>query len=181
MKKINEQAVNFVCKKGITFKTVCFSILFVLSLVLSSGLNNVNAANSSNWQIIALAPIEQVVKLSSPSTIVPGGRGFMTPQKVCILDANGRPVINTPVIFEVSSNPYITSLMRGSYSRSITVYTDSNGVATAANTNTEFLGEGFQVYSQYGGSKLTLQVTASVPGLNKVTFNTVVKTYGYPY
>ena len=71
--------------------------------------------------------------------------------------------------------------MRGSYSRSITVYTDSNGVARAANTNAGFLGEGFQVYSQYSYIKQTLQVTASVPGFNKVTFNTIVKTYGYPY
>ncbi len=181
MKKIKEQTVNFGCKKRNTFKALCFSILFVLSLVLSSGLNNAYAATSSNWQIVALAPFDQVVKLSIPSTIVPGGRGFMTPQKVCVLDANGGPVINTPVTFEVSSNPYITSLMRGSYSRSITVYTDSNGVATAANTNAEFLGEGFQVYSQYGGLKQTLQVTAKVAGLNTVTFNTVVKTYGYPY
>ena len=140
-----------------------------------------NASTSSNWQIYMLNPVDQIVTLSNPTVAAPGGRGFMTPQAICILDEDGGPVINTPVTFEVSNNACITSLMRGSYSRSITVYTDSNGVATAANTNTGFLGEGFQVYSQYSYIKQTLQVTASVPGFNKVTFNVVVKTYGYPY
>ncbi len=181
MRKIKEQTVVPAWKNRNTFKVFCFSMLFMLSLILSPSLNAANAATSSNWQIIALAPFEQVVTLSNPTAAAPGGRGFMTPQAICILDEDGGPVINTPVTFEVSSNACITSLMRGSYSRSITVYTDSNGVARAANTNAGFLGEGFQVYSQYSYIKQTLQVTASVHGFNKVTFNTIVKTYGYPY
>ncbi|QNU66953.1 Ig-like domain-containing protein [Ruminiclostridium herbifermentans] len=180
MIKLNEQKVVFDWKRRNSLKALCFSMIFVLSLLLS-GFNTAYAATSSNWQIIALAPFDQEMKLSTPSAAAPGGRGFMTPQKVCILNSNGGPVINTPVTFEVSSNVLITSLMRGTYSRSITVYTDSNGIATAANTHADFLGEGFQVYSQYAGIKQTLQVTASVPGLNKVTFNVVVKTYGYQY
>jgi hypothetical protein len=105
----------------------------------------------------------------------------MTPQKVCVLDENGSPVVNTPVTFEVSDNPYVTSVMRGTYSRTITAYTDSNGVATAANTDPGFLGEGYQIYSEYSYIKQTLQVTATVSGVAPVTFNTVVKTYGYQY
>ncbi|PYG85016.1 hypothetical protein LY28_03376 [Ruminiclostridium sufflavum DSM 19573] len=166
-------------KKRNSIMLFCLSFLFILSVVIPLNPGTANA--DSSWRIYVLTPVEQVVSLSNPSVAVPGGRGFMTPQQICILNADGGPVINAPVTFEVSTHPYITSLMRGSYSRKITVYTDSNGIATCANTNSGFLGEGFQIYSEYVAIKQTLQVTASVQGLTPVTFNTVVKTYRYPY
>ncbi len=176
MRKIKEKTVAMNdWKRSTSLKAYYLLALFILLFVIPANISSVNAA--SNWQITALAPVEQTVNLSNPSAVVPGGRGFMTPQKVCVLNENGEPVINTPVTFEVSSNSYITSLMRGTYSRTITVYTDSNGIATAANTASGFIGEGFQVYSQYSNIEQTLQVTATVSGLAPVNFNVVVNTY----
>lgn len=179
MRKKKEKKV-FDWKLKNSLMVLCFSMLFVVSLLLS-GSNTANAAISNNWHIQVISPLEQVVRLENPTAAAPGGRGFMIPQEIYVSDEAGRPVINAPVTFEVSSNPVITSLMRGTYSKKITVYTNIYGIASAANTHADFLGEGFQVYSEWPGIKQTLQVTASVPGLNNVTFDVIVKTYGYKY
>ncbi|MCX7921047.1 MAG: Ig-like domain-containing protein [Clostridia bacterium] len=163
-------------KRKMSLLVCCLSILLTLTLVSTT---NPGTAYADSWTLSAVSPLEQQVNLYQPSSIVPGGRGYMVPQKIVITDSLGRPVPNIPVTFEVSSTSYITSVMRGSNSKTITVRTDSNGVASAANTDPYFLGEGFQVYSRMPGIMQTLQVKASSPGLNVVTFNVKVATVGY--
>ena len=138
----------------------------------------VSAAAETAGTLNPVSPLLQQMKLSQPSPVVPGGRGYMLPQIVVLKDSSGNPISGVDVKFEVSSDDLITALMRGSNSKSITVATDANGVASAANTYSGYVGEGFQVYSKYSGVVKTLQVKASALGANTVTFNVEVGTYG---
>ncbi|MFZ5988766.1 MAG: HYR domain-containing protein [Bacillota bacterium] len=161
--------------------TTCCCLLFllmVISLAVSFCTQVVNAAEEPQGELHAVSPIRQQMKLSQPSSVVPGGRGFMLPQTVAAKDSSGKPLAGVPVTFEVSSNDLITAVMRGYNSRVITVLTDANGYASAANTYLSYLGEGYQVYSKYAGIIQTLQVKASVPGWNIITFNVEVGTVG---
>ncbi|RCX20097.1 hypothetical protein DFR58_102166, partial [Anaerobacterium chartisolvens] len=135
----------------------------------------------TNGTLFAVSPVEQQISLSNPSAAAPGGRGYMTPQAVIAKDSAGNPLPGVAVTFEVPANGYLTCVMRGYNKNTITVTTDSNGMASAANTHQSFLGEGFQVYSQYSHITQTLQVKATAPGLKAVTFNVKVGTVGYKF
>ncbi len=154
---------------------VCF-LSILCTLVATTNLEPVYAEGSSGTTLYALSPIDQNLTLANPSTAAPGGRGYMTPQTVIAKDSAGNPLSGVPVTFEVPANGYMTVVMRGYNKNTITVTTDSNGVASAANTHKDFLGEGFQVYSQYSAITQTLQVKASAPGSNTVSFNVKVAT-----
>lgn len=170
--------------KGKASLITCFlSILLIFIFIVNAIPGTAFAAGGTagTLHVDSLCPLQQELRLSNPSVVVPGGRGFMIPQKVVAIAPSGGALIGVPITFEVLPNPYITVVMRGDYKSKITVYTDSNGVAAAASTYPQFLGEGFQVYSKYGAIKQTLQVKASTPGMNSITFNVIVKTYNYPY
>ncbi|RCX20098.1 hypothetical protein DFR58_102167, partial [Anaerobacterium chartisolvens] len=152
----------------------CLSIL--CTLVAPSNLGSVYAAGSSSATLYAVSPTDQNLSLANPSVAAPGGRGYMTPQAVIAKDSAGNPLPGIPVTFEVPANGYLTCVMRGYNKNTITVTTDSNGMASAANTHQSFLGEGFQVYSQYPAITHTLQVKATAPGSNTVSFNVNVAT-----
>ena len=154
----------------------CLSILLTSAL---AAITDPGTVHAGGFTLSAVSPLEQQLTLSQPSSIVPGGRGYMTPQKVVIKDPAGRPVSNVPVTFEATNTSYITAVMRGSNKNTITVLTDANGIASAANTDSYFYGEGFQVYSTMPALMQTLQVKASAPEMNTVTFNVKVATVGY--
>lgn len=171
-------------RKGKASLMTCFlSILLVFIFIVNTTPGTAFAAGGSvgTLYVDSLCPLQQELRLSNPTAAAPGGRGFMIPQKVVAIAPSGGPLIGIPITFEVLPNPIITVVMRGDYKSKITVYTDSSGIATAASTYPQFLGEGFQVYSNYSAIKQTLQVKASAPGMNSITFDVIVKTYNYPY
>ncbi len=170
-------------KSNVSLKTCFVSILLVFIFIVNATPGTAYAAGGTvgTLYVDSLCPLQQELRLSNPTAAAPGGRGFMIPQKVVAIAPSGGPLIGIPITFEVLPNPIITVVMRGEYKSKITVYTDSNGVAAAANTHPQFLGEGFQVYSNYSAIKQTLQVKASAPGMNSITFDVIVKTYNYPY
>ncbi|MCL6456426.1 MAG: HYR domain-containing protein, partial [Gorillibacterium sp.] len=139
---------------------------------------NLLASSAVNGTLSAASPLLQQMRLSEPSAVIPGGRGFMLPQVVAVKDPAGNPLAGIPVTFEASLDSTITAVMRGLNSSFVTVVTDANGVASAANTFANYLGEGFQVYSKNNGIIKTLEVKASVSGLQPVTFRVEVGTVG---
>ena len=162
-------------------KKWAYGCLMLLLLVSMAGLlqaNEVYSAGEQGSTLSAVSPLRQQMKLTQPTPSATGGRGFMIPQTVVARDAQGMPLAGVAVNFEVSGNEMITAVMRGYNSRIITVTTDANGMASAANTYDGYSGEGYQVYSRYAGIIQTVQVKASVPGGNTVTFNVEVGTYG---
>ena len=178
MKHLKEPFKAFARYTGKQFKWVyCSLIILLVSLAVIPNVNQVYSAGETGETLYAVSPLNQQIKLSQPTASAPGGRGFMLPQAVVVKDASGRPVAGLSVTFEVSANSMITSIMRGYNSRIFTVTTDSNGMASAANTYPNYVGEGYQVYSTYAGIIQTLQVKASIPGANTVTFNVEVGTY----
>ncbi len=171
-------------RKGKSSLITCFlSILLVFTFIVNATPVTAFADGGTvgTLYVDSLCPLQQELRLSNPTAAAPGGRGFMVPQKVVAIAPSGGPLIGIPITFEVLPNPIITSVMRGDYKSKITAYTDSSGIATAASTYPNFLGEGFQVYSEYQAVKQTLQVKASAPGMNSITFSVTVKTYNYPY
>ncbi|MEF2967777.1 HYR domain-containing protein [Paenibacillus sp. M1] len=126
----------------------------------------------------AVSPLLQQMKLSQATSVIPGGRGYMTPQVVVVKDLAGNPLAGVPVTFEAVLDNSITVVMRGLNSNVITVLTDANGYASAANTNAAYLGEGYQVYSQTPTLVKTLDLKATVQGLTPVTFKVEIGTFG---
>ncbi len=126
----------------------------------------------------AVSPPLQQIKLAQASGVIPGGRGFMLPQVVAVKDLSGNPLAGVPVTFTASEDSTITAVMRGLNSNGVTVMTDANGYASAANTYTGYVGEGFQVYSKSTGVIKTLEVKATVPGLQPVTFRVEIGAVG---
>ena len=178
MKHLKKPFIAFARYTGKQFKWVCcWMIILLISLVVIPNVNEAYSAGEAGETLYAVSPLHQQMKLTQPTTSAPGGRGFMLPQTVIVKDTSGKPVAGVSVTFEVSANDMITSLMRGYNSRVITVTTNSNGMASAANTNSNYLGEGYQVYSLYPGLVQALQVKASIPGGTAVTFNVEVGTY----
>jgi hypothetical protein len=179
MKHLKEPFKAFARYTGKQFKWVyCSLVILLVSLAVIPSANEVYSAGETGGTLYAVSPLNQQMKLAQPTASAPGGRGFMLPQTVVVKDTSGNPVAGASVTFEVSANSMITSIMRGYNSRSITVTTDSNGLASAANTYSNYVGEGYQVYSTYAGIIQTLQVKASIPGANTVAFNVEVGTYG---
>jgi large repetitive protein len=143
---------------------------------------------AGKWGLMAMSPVEgtlqpvspllQQIKLSQASAVVPGGRGFMLPQIVVVKDPAGNPLPGIPVTFQVSQDSIITAVMRGLNSTYVTTATDANGIASAANTYAGYAGEGYQVYSKSTGVIKTMQVTATVAGLQPVTFQVEVGSVG---
>jgi large repetitive protein len=131
-----------------------------------------------NGTLQAASPLLQQLKLTQASAVVPGGRGFMLPQVVIVKDPAGNPLPGVPVTFQVSQDSIVTAVMRGLNSTVITVATDANGIASAANTYTGYVGEGYQVYSKSTGVIKTMQVTATVAGLSPVTFQVEIGAVG---
>ncbi len=157
----------------------CLALLLVLVLVFTTIPVSVEAAAENGWSLYVCSPLEQVLNLTEPSAVVPGGRGYMVPQQVAVVDANGRSVIGAEVTFEVSTNDYVTSVMRGINKRTITVYTNENGIASAASTDPQYLGEGFQVYSKWANLTQGLEVKAKATEVaTTVVFKVKVNTYG---
>ncbi|WP_151734618.1 HYR domain-containing protein [Paenibacillus tengchongensis] len=143
------------------------------------GKNAMSAAVSAvEGALKAESPVLQQIKLDQASTVIPGGRGFMLPQRVSVRDLAGNPLSGIPVTFQVTEDSTVTAVMRGLNSSGITVLTDANGYASAANTYATYAGEGFQLYSRTTGVIRTLDVTASVTGLPPVTFKVEVGTVG---
>ncbi|EPR09377.1 OmpL47-type beta-barrel domain-containing protein, partial [Ruminiclostridium papyrosolvens] len=179
---MKEKKSPFVAKsKSISMlhKWVCYFLLGVLSFSLAVVLSDGEAfsADSSGSALYAVSPLRQQMMLSQPSPAVTGGRGFMMPLTVVAKDAEGKPLAGIPVTFEISESKIVIAQMRGYESRFITVTTDTNGMASCVNTYTGYVGEGYQLYSLIVGSIENLQVKASVPGWNTVTFNVQVGTY----
>ncbi|AEY65511.1 HYR domain-containing protein [Clostridium sp. BNL1100] len=160
-------------------KWVCCILLGVLSFSLAVVLSDGQAysADTSGSALYAVSPLRQQMMLSQPSPAVTGGRGFMMPLTVVAKDAEGKPLAGIPVTFEVSDSKIVIAQMRGYESRFITATTDANGMASCVNTYTGYVGEGYQLYSLITGSIENLQVKASVPGLNTITFTVQVGTY----
>lgn len=102
----------------------------------------------------------------------------MLPQVVAVKDPAGNPLPGIPVTFTVSEDSTITAVMRGLNSTGITVVSDANGYASAANNYTGYIGEGYQVYSKGTGVIKTMEVKATVPGLQPVTFKVEVGAVG---
>ncbi|MFD1905908.1 hypothetical protein ACFSQ7_20620 [Paenibacillus rhizoplanae] len=102
----------------------------------------------------------------------------MLPQVVAVKDLAGNPLPGIPVTFTVSEDSTITAVMRGLNSTGITVVSDANGYASAANNYTGYIGEGYQVYSKGTGVIKTMEVKATVPGLQPVTFEVEVGAVG---
>ena len=178
MKHLKEPFKAFARCTGKQFKWVyCSLIILLVSLAVVPNMNEVYSAGETGETLYAVSPLNQQMKLAQPTASAPGGRGFMLPQAVVVKDTSGRPVAGVSVTFEVTANSMITSIMRGYNSRFLTVTTDSNGMASAANTYSNYVGEGYQVYSTYAGIIQTLQVKASIPGANSVIFNVEVGTY----
>ncbi|MCM3702390.1 HYR domain-containing protein [Paenibacillus macerans] len=148
-----------------------------LGIILHRGANLV-AQVPVQGTLSAASPLLQQIKLSQPSTVIPGGRGFMLPQIVSVKDPSGHPLAGVPVTFEAALDNTITAVMRGLNSNAITVTTDANGIASAANTYPGYIGEGYQVYSTSTGVIRTLDVKATVAGLAPVTFRVEVGAVG---
>ncbi|MGN7761944.1 HYR domain-containing protein [Paenibacillus sp. 22594] len=136
------------------------------------------AVGNVEGTMTAASPLLQQMKLSQASGVIPGGRGFMLPQVVAVKDLAGNPLAGVPVTFTASEDSTITAVMRGLNSTGITVVTDANGYASAANTYTSYVGEGYQVYSKSTGVIKTMEVKATVPGLQPVTFRVEVGAVG---
>ncbi|MDP4181180.1 MAG: cellulose-binding protein, partial [Bacillota bacterium] len=156
----------------------CLLILLTVCFMAAFSAVKVNAAGETPGTLYPFSPTEQQMKLSQQSAVIPGGKGFLLPYTVVAKDGDGKPLAGIPVTFEISKNDMITAVMRGSSSRIITVTTNANGFASAANTYASYIGEGYQVFSQYPGIKQTLQLTATVSGWNKITFNIEIGTAG---
>jgi len=155
----------------------CMLMILLVSLAAVPNANHAYSAGETGLSLQAVSPLRQQIKLTQPSAAIPGGRGYMLPQKVVVKDSSGMPVAGVSVTFEVSVNDTVTSVMRGSNSRFLTVTTDANGMASAANTHSSYLGEGYQAYSKNSGVIQTLQVKAGIPGGNTVSFDVEVGTY----
>ncbi len=155
----------------------CTLLILLISLAAVPNANYAYSAGETGLSLQAISPLRQQIKLTQPSAAIPGGRGYMLPQKVVVKDSSGMPVAGVSVTFEVSANDTVTSVMRGSNSRFLTVTTDANGTASAANTHPSYLGEGYQAYSKNSGVVQTLQVKAGIPGGNTVSFDVEVGTY----
>ncbi|WP_074648734.1 HYR domain-containing protein [Paenibacillus jilunlii] len=139
---------------------------------------NLLAVSDVEGSMTEVSPLLQQIRLSQASGVIPGGRGFMLPQVVAVKDLAGNPLAGVPVTFTASEDSTITAVMRGLNSTGITVLTDANGYASAANTFTGYAGEGYQVYSKSTGVIKTLDVKATVPGLPPVTFKVEIGAVG---
>ncbi|MEK5492593.1 HYR domain-containing protein [Paenibacillus sp. FSL R7-0297] len=151
-----------------------------LGVILHHGAYQLSLLAASDVQgtMAPVSPLLQQIKLSQASGVIPGGRGFMLPQVVAVKDLAGNPLAGVPVTFTVSEDSTITAVMRGLNSTGITVFSDANGYATAANNYTGYAGEGYQVYSKSTGVIKTLEVKATVPGLQPVTFKVEIGSVG---
>ncbi|MCE3201765.1 HYR domain-containing protein [Paenibacillus sonchi] len=151
-----------------------------LGVILHRGAYQMNllAVRDVEGSMTAVSPLLQQIRLSQASGVIPGGRGFMLPQAVAVKDLAGNPLAGVPVTFTASEDSTITAVMRGLNSTGITVLTDDNGYASAANTFTGYAGEGYQVYSKSTGVIKTLDVKATVPGLQPVTFKVEIGAVG---
>ncbi|WP_252863251.1 HYR domain-containing protein [Paenibacillus riograndensis] len=151
-----------------------------LGVILHHGAYQMNllAVSDVEGSMTAVSPLLQQIRLSQASGVIPGGRGFMLPQVVAVKDLAGNPLAGVPVTFTASEDSTITAVMRGLNSTGITVFTDDNGYASAANTFTGYAGEGYQVYSKSTGVIKTLDVKATVPGLQPVTFKVEIGAVG---
>ncbi len=165
---------------GKVSKGICICLIIFVCFFSMAAANPVNAegGTSGTVTLYSVSPLLQQMKLLQPSSVIPGGRGYMLPQVVAAKDSSGNPVSGVAITFLVSTDNYVSSIMRGSNSKSITVTTDANGIASAANTYQGYVGEGYQVYSKYNGIIKTLQVTASAQDTNTITFSVQVGTYG---
>jgi hypothetical protein len=153
------------CGSRIHLWIFCCLLLLIVSFTAAVG---VYAAGEPQGSLFAVSPTEQQMLLSQQSAAMMGGKGFMPTYTVIAKDPSGKPLAGIPVTFEISRNDMVTALMRGLGSRTVTVTTDANGFASAANTYQGYVGEGYQVYSRYSGISQTLQLTASAPGLTTV-------------
>ncbi|WP_341347916.1 HYR domain-containing protein [Paenibacillus sp. FSL H3-0469] len=151
-----------------------------LGVILNHGAYQMSLMALSNVEgaMSPVSPLLQQIRLSQASGVVPGGRGFMLPQVVAVKDLAGNPLPGIPVTFTVSEDSTITAVMRGLNSTGITVVSDANGYASAANNYTGYIGEGYQVYSKGTGVIKTMEVKATVPGLQPVTFKVEVGAVG---
>ncbi|WP_238652834.1 HYR domain-containing protein [Paenibacillus piscarius] len=151
-----------------------------LGVIIHRGAYQLNLLSAVNVEgtMDAVSPLLQQMRLTQASGVIPGGRGFMLPQVVAVKDPAGNPLAGIPVTFTVSEDSTITAVMRGLNSTAITVFTDANGYATAANNYTGYIGEGYQVYSKSTGVIKTMEVRATVPGLTPVSFKVEVGAVG---
>ncbi|MRN57257.1 HYR domain-containing protein [Paenibacillus monticola] len=178
-----QQPENVVTVKESVYNSVYDSVYGVdptLGVILHHGAYQLSLLAVSDVQgtMAPVSPLLQQIKLSQASGVIPGGRGFMLPQVVAVKDLAGNPLAGIPVTFTVSEDSTITAVMRGLNSTGITVVSDANGYASAANTYTGYIGEGYQVYSKSTGVIKTLEVKAMVPGLQPVTFKVEIGAVG---
>ncbi|KAI7258165.1 hypothetical protein KC345_g10613, partial [Hortaea werneckii] len=178
-----QQPENVLTVKESVYNSVYDSVYGLdptLGVILHHGVYQMSLLAVSNVEgsMTAVSPLLQQLKLSQASGVIPGGRGFMLPQVVAVKDLAGNPLAGVPVTFTVSEDSTITAVMRGLNSTGITVLTDANGYASAANTYTGYVGEGYQVYSKSTGVIKTMEVKATVPGLQPVTFNVEIGSVG---
>jgi hypothetical protein len=154
-----------------------FCLVFFISFILAATVN-INEVYSAGKSLTAVTPLLEQIKLSQRSAVLPGGRGFMIPQSVVLKDADGKPVVGQQVKFEVASNNLVSCIMRGTQDSFFYAITNNRGIATAANTDPSYIGEGFQIFSSNPSVVTTLKLTASVDGCASVTFDVQVGTYG---
>ncbi|OKP81500.1 cellulose-binding protein [Paenibacillus helianthi] len=178
-----EQTGNVLSVRDSVYQSVYDSVYGLdptLGVILHHGAYQMSLLAVSNVEgsMTAVSPLLQQMKLSQASGVIPGGRGFMLPQVVAVKDLAGNPLAGVPVTFTASEDSTITAVMRGLNSTGITVVTDANGYASAANTYTSYAGEGYQVYSKSTGVIKTMEVKATVPGLQPVTFRVEVGAVG---
>ncbi|WP_379150862.1 HYR domain-containing protein [Paenibacillus sp. sgz5001063] len=178
-----EQTEDGLTVKDSVYSSVANSVYRLdpsLGVILHHGAYQMSLLAVSNVEgtMSAVSPLLQQMKLSQASGVIPGGRGFMLPQVVAVKDLAGNPLAGVPVTFTASEDSTITAVMRGLNSTGVTVVTDANGYASAANTYTSYVGEGYQVYSKSTGVIRTVEVKATVPGLQPVTFRVEVGSVG---
>lgn len=153
------------------------AVAILLVLVFLIPAIRANAATGTPVKIIPFSTLQQEVRLGDPTPAALGGRGFID-TGVRVVDSNGNGVYGIPVTFEAIYEPALmTVLMRGTNKSSVTVETDVMGLACSENTNWQFLGEGFQVYSNYVAIKRNVKIKASAPGLEPIVINVTVYTY----
>ena len=122
--------------------------------------------------------LQQLQLVPGPNIGDVGGEAFMVPQQVIAKDANGNPIPGVTVSFEAIYSHPIYPTMPPHGARVITRVTNANGIATASNTFSSYVGKGYLVYGIQTGQIKTLQVRASVIGWNTVTFNVQAATIG---
>jgi|GEM_PF-3493758 len=162
-------------------KCMCFFLLLMVTAFFTGATLfmpvSADSTQVNKEGLYAVSPVKQQMKLTIPSEVLPGGRGFMIPQVVVARDADGNPLSGIPVRFEVITSLNVNAIMRGCKTRNIVVNTDENGYASAANTYAGYVGEGFQIYSKSAGVVENLKVIASVSGWEPVVFDIEIGTH----